>query len=208
MELPETITLGGPVSAALANRTVTDVLPTDPPASIHFFQRPCVHVPRPLGRSVDHFSRGARYFRGKGDGRRSALSVCDGIHRRFGGTEAPILSKCQMLLTFDDQTFVGFSTNMYGGIYAFRDELDNKYRTLSYKRVSPLDVAFHEAYFERLIAGEKKELSVKALLAARNNEYPAWATASCRIFCIMPLFVLNAKFRCSRMWRKKGCSMR
>lgn len=74
-----------------------------------------------------------------------------------------------MLLTFDDQTFVGFSTNMYGGIYAFRDELDNKYRTLSYERVSPLDVAFDEAYFERLIAGEKKELSVKALLAAEQR---------------------------------------
>lgn len=34
MELPETITLDGPVSAALANRTVTDVLP---PTHLHRF---------------------------------------------------------------------------------------------------------------------------------------------------------------------------
>lgn len=166
MELPETTTLSRQVSAALADRTVTNVLP---PTHLHRFTffngSTAMYCGLLVGRRViSAEGHGIFVEIVMEDGVR--LSVCDGINMRL---DAPIPSKYQMLLTFDDHTFVSFTTSMYGGIHAFRDELDNKYRTLSFERVSPLDEAFDEAYFERLVAGEKKELSVKALLAAKQR---------------------------------------
>ncbi|MEG2071204.1 MAG: zinc finger domain-containing protein, partial [Bacteroidales bacterium] len=60
-------------------------------------------------------------------------------------------------------------TRMYGGIYVFRGALDNKYRTLSLEKISPLSNDFDEIYFARLIEAEKKNISIKALLATEQR---------------------------------------
>lgn len=169
MELPETITIGRQASEILAGRMVTDVLP---PTYIHkftFFNAEaaayrCMLVGR---RILAAEGRGIFVdLRLEDD---VFLSVFDGVHMKYGGRGAEIPAKYQLLLTLDDETFVGFTTTMYGGIYAFRQRLDNKYRTASFDRLSPLDAAFGEAYFERMIADEKKNISVKALLATEQR---------------------------------------
>lgn len=165
MELPETVTIGCQAATLLAGRRVTDVLP---PTHLHRFTffNGATEAYRALlvGRCV----LGAE---GHGifvdirleDG--VCLSMCDGVNLRYGppGTAAP--SKYQMLLTLDDESLVVFTTRMYGGIYAFRGALDNKYRRLSLERPSPLTGDFDETYFDRLLGSERKDVSVKGFLA-------------------------------------------
>lgn len=169
MELPETITIGRQAAETLSGRMITEVLPPTYRHKFTFFNADAEAYRRLLA--------GRRILTAEGHGifvdlqleDDVFLSVFDGIHMKFGGLQTEIPAKYQMLLTLDDQTFVGFTTGMYGGIYVFRHLLDNKYRTQSLERVSPLEAAFGEAYFERLIAEEKKNISVKALLASEQR---------------------------------------
>ncbi|WP_455629062.1 endonuclease VIII [Parabacteroides chinchillae] len=97
------------------------------------------------------------------------LSIFDGINMRYNESKTTIPTKYQMLITFDDNSFISFNTIMYGGIYAFSETLDNKYRTLSLESISPLSDAFNESYFDKLVSAEKKNITTKALLATEQR---------------------------------------
>lgn len=169
MELPETITIGRQAAATLAGRTITEVLP---PTHLHRFTffngDPAAYRALLVGRRV----LGAGGYGIFVDVRLEEdvfLSLCDGIVMRYGAPGCAVPAKYQMLLTLDDESLVAFTTRMYGGIYAFRDTLDNKYRQLSLERMSPLAEGFDEDCFDRLLAVQKKDISVKALLATEQR---------------------------------------
>ncbi|HPJ06356.1 MAG TPA: hypothetical protein PLK17_12665 [Bacteroidales bacterium] len=50
--------------------------------------------------------------------------------------------KHQLLLEFDDGSFVVYTVAMYGGIWAFKGVLDNSYHLGSLNKISPLDDSF------------------------------------------------------------------
>lgn len=85
------------------------------------------------------------------------------INMRYGVSTDKIPQKYQMLVTFDDNSFLSFTTSMYGGIYVFHKELDNKYRKRSMESVSPLSDYFNEAFFMNLIGNETKEYICKSI---------------------------------------------
>lgn len=166
IELPEAITIGRQVDKTLAGRTITDVHNATHLHKFTFFNGDvALYRDMLMGKRVESaVGKGIfvdicledNYF----------LSIFDGIHMKYGDLGSKIPDKYQLLLTFDDETFVSFTTSMYGGIYAFKDNLDNKYRILSLESISPLNSDFSEACFEKLIVGEKKNISAKALLAS------------------------------------------
>ncbi len=169
MELPETITIGRQAAGTLAGRMVTEVCPPTYTHKFTFFNADAAACRRLLAGRRILSAEGRGIFvelRFEDD---VFLSICDGVHMQFGVPDTEIPVRYQMLLTLDDDAFVGFTTRMYGGLYVFRHGLDNKYRTRSLECVSPLDAAFDEAYFERLIAQEKRDISVKALLATEQR---------------------------------------
>lgn len=169
IELPEAITIGQQVQQALAGRMVTGVYGATHLHKFTFFSdTPEAYVRMLVGRRVEA-AEGKGIFvdvRFEGD---VYLSIFDGINMRYGERSATVPGKYQLLLTFDDDTFVSFTTSMYGGIYVFHKSIDNKYRTLSQESVSPLSDAYDEARFENLIASEKKNISAKALLASEQR---------------------------------------
>lgn len=169
IEFPEAITLGGQVAETLSGRVITDVLP---PTHLHKFTffngDPRTYADLLVGKRIVS-AEGKGIFVDIRLEDNLFLSVFDGINMRYGGLKSPIPTKYQLLITFDNETFVSCTTSMYGGIYAFRGALDNKYRTLSLESVSPLCEAFDENYFDKLIASETKNISVKALLASEQR---------------------------------------
>lgn len=169
IELPEAITIGEQVQQTLAGRMVTGVYGATHLHKFTFFNDTPEEYARMLvGRRVER-AQGKGIFvdvRFEGD---IYLSIFDGINMRYGERSAAVPGKYQMLITFDDDTFVSFTTSMYGGIYVFHQTIDNKYRTLSLESVSPLGDAYDEARFESLIASEKKNISAKALLASEQR---------------------------------------
>lgn len=80
---------------------------------------------------------------------------------RYGYPGDLVPSKYQMLITFDDESFVCFTTSMYGGIYVFCHTLDNKYRTLSLNSISPLSEQFDEVYFEKSLQRKRRIYPLK-----------------------------------------------
>ena len=97
------------------------------------------------------------------------VALSDGVHMRYCSAGADIPSKYQLLITFDDDSFLVFTVAMYGGINAFRDKLDNPYYLGALSKPSPHDNRFDAAYFDRLVAGAKPNLSAKAFLATHQR---------------------------------------
>lgn len=169
IELPEAITIGRQAEQSLVGRRVTELYgPTHLHKFTFFNGEPSAYRSLLVGRSVKSAIGRGIFVDLLFDGD-IYLSLCDGINARHGKVGDPIPKKYQMLITFDDESFVSFTTSMYGGIYTFHKELDNKYRHLSLTSVSPLSSQYDQAFFEDLIARQKQTLSLKALLAAEQR---------------------------------------
>lgn len=165
IELPESATIARQAAEMLIGRTVTDVYGATHLHKFTFFSgTPDEYKEMLTNRRVES-TIGKGIFVELCFDQDVHLSIFDGINMRYGKPEDKIPAKYQMLLTFDDNSFISFTTSMYGGIYAFRHTLDNKYRTLSLNSLSPLSDAFDDTYFNQLIAAEKKDISAKAFLA-------------------------------------------
>ena len=169
IELPEAITIGRQVEQTLAGRKVTNVYGATHLHKFTFFNgNPDEYRDLLAGREVKS-ATGKGIFVDVSLDEAVFLSIFDGTNMRYGRPGDPVPPKYQMLLTFDDESFVSFTTSMYGGIYVFRHTLDNKYRTLSLNSVSPLSEQFDEACFEQMFAAEKKNISAKAFLATEQR---------------------------------------
>lgn len=169
IELPEGITIGRQVEETLAGRRVTNVYGATHLHKFTFFNGTSDEYRELLvGREVKS-AEGKGIFVDISFDEDLFLSIFDGINMRYGRPGDPVPPKYQLLITFDDESFVSFTTSMYGGIYVFRHTLDNKYRTLSLNSVSPLSEAFDESRFEKMFAAEKKNISAKAFLATEQR---------------------------------------
>ena len=97
------------------------------------------------------------------------ITIGDGTNIRYHYPNEVQPDKHQLLLKFDDKSFLVFTVAMYGAIYAYKEAFDNKYYLGSLKSISPLDDRFDEPFFESIFQSVKKDISVKALLATEQR---------------------------------------
>ena len=103
------------------------------------------------------------------EGMRIVLSEGAGI--RFFEDSSHLPEKHQLLLRFEDGSYLVVSVRMYGGIFAFPEgEFDNPYYLDARDKPDPLHADFNRAYFDDLLAltGIEK-LSAKAFLATEQR---------------------------------------
>jgi len=96
----------------------------------------------------------------------------DGVNLRYfkQGEKRP--EKHQLLLEFEDGSFLVGSVQMYGGLSAFPEgKNDNKYYIVAKEKPSPLSGDFNEAYFRSLFNEDIAKLSLKAFLAT-DQRFP------------------------------------
>lgn len=93
------------------------------------------------------------------------ISIGDGTNIKYCSPSEKHPPKHQLLIAFDDDSFLVFTVAMYGAIFAYKGVLDNPYHRGSLNSISPLTDAFDRSYFETLFKKEAKNISIKALLA-------------------------------------------
>ncbi|ETA81245.1 formamidopyrimidine-DNA glycosylase [Youngiibacter fragilis] len=94
----------------------------------------------------------------------------DGANIRYHRPGDTIPEKHQLLAVFDDGSAITCTIQMYGGIWVFEEgNLDNKYYRIAKEKPNPLTDGFNLEYFMGMANGEKRNLSLKALLATEQR---------------------------------------
>lgn len=169
IEIPESRTLAKQAADVLAGRTVTDVFNATHPHKFTWYTGdPAAYKELLAGKKVLS-AAGYGAFADLLLEEKVHIALSDGVHMRYCPAGADIPPKYQLLITFDDDSFLVFTVAMYGGINAFRDKLDNPYYLGALSKPSPLDDRFDSAYFDRLVTGAKPNLSAKAFLATEQR---------------------------------------
>ena len=169
IEIPESQTVARQIRETLTGRTVTAVFNATHPHKFTWYSGDPLEYPKLLTgrRIVSAEGHGAFVDLLLDDGVHIALS--DGVNLRLYESDADVPSKYQLLVTLDDGCFLVFTVAMYGGINAFRGDFDNPYYQGAKTKYSPLEERFDAAYFDRLLAGAKQNLSTKAFLATEQR---------------------------------------
>ena len=98
-----------------------------------------------------------------------SFTISEGANMRyFKPTEKPP-EKYQLLILFDEGSFLVYTVAMYGAIWAYTGEFDNPYYQGSLNSISPLDDDFDESYFETILNKATENVSMKALLATKQR---------------------------------------
>ncbi len=170
IEIPESQTIARQIRETLAGRVVTDVFNATHPHKFAWYSGDPLEYPKLLsGRKiVGAVGRGAFIDVLLEDDLH--LAVSDGVNLRLYGAQDPIPAKYQLLMTLDDGRFLSLTVAMYGGIHAFRDDLDNPYYQCARTKCSPLEERFDAACFARLRASVKAEPFGKGLSGYRTAD--------------------------------------
>ncbi|MDR2956059.1 MAG: endonuclease VIII [Prevotella sp.] len=97
------------------------------------------------------------------------ITIGDGTNLKYYPAIEKYPIKHQLLIVFEDKSFLVFTVAMYGAIYAYKGEMDNFYHRNSLNSISPLSEVFDRQYFEGIFKSVKKDMSVKALLATEQR---------------------------------------
>jgi len=97
--------------------------------------------------------------------------IGDGANLQYFQADQKEPVKHQLLIKFEDDTFLTSSVKMYGGIWCFEDNtFDNIYYSVAKEKPSPLSTRFNYEYFTTNILDEcAKNKSVKAVLATKQS---------------------------------------
>lgn len=169
IEIPESRTVAQQVAGMLSGRTITDVFNATHPHKFTWYSGDPADYRALLAGKAILSAEGHGAFVDMLLDDDTHIAVSDGVNLRYYPAEAEIPSKYQLLVTLDDEAFLVFTVAMYGGINAFRGVFDNPYYLGALSKPSPLDERFDAVCFDRLVAGAKPNLSVKAFLATEQR---------------------------------------
>jgi formamidopyrimidine-DNA glycosylase len=97
------------------------------------------------------------------------ITIGEGTNMRYYSPSEQPPEKHQLLIEFDDGSFVAYTVAMYGGIWVYKGIFDNPYYQGSLNSISPLDDNFDEVYFDKIFKKTTKDISLKALLATEQR---------------------------------------
>ena len=170
LELPEVITLSKQANETLTGKTITQVFNATKPHKFTFYNGDPLEYGRMLVGKTILSSEGYGMFVDFHLSDNVTMNIGDGTIARYYHAGDRIPANYQLLLTFDDESFLVFTVAMYGFISVYPDgNIDNKYYTLSRESISPLSDQYTSAQFDKLFAEAKKTLSAKALLATEQR---------------------------------------
>jgi len=97
------------------------------------------------------------------------ITIGEGTNMKYYLPDEQPPEKYQLLVVFNDGSFIACTVAMYGGIWVYKGIFDNSDHQLSLNSISPLSDAFDESYFDTIIKRTSKDLSAKALLATEQR---------------------------------------
>lgn len=170
LELPEVITLSKQVNDVLTGRTITQVFNATKPHRFTFYNSNPLEYGKLLVGKTILSSRGYGMFVDFYLSEQVTMNIGDGVIARHYKPGDKIPANYQLLLTFDDESFLVFTVAMYGFINVYPgDCIDEKYYRLSRDSISPLSKDYTEKQFDKLFAEAKSTLTAKTLLATEQR---------------------------------------
>jgi formamidopyrimidine-DNA glycosylase len=170
IELPEGLVLAQQVDGALRGKKLLHVTAASSPHKFAWYHGDPTTYDDLFSGSV---LEGAYSYGGKlhiklsGDG---GFMFCDGVNLRYYTEQKEIPKKHQLLIEFDDGTYLVGTVQMYGGIYGYRGVLDHEYDEIARLKPPVLSDDFNMAYFKALVSGAlKPKRSAKAFLATEQR---------------------------------------
>lgn len=169
IEIPESFTLARQAVEAWAGRCVTDVFNAPHPHKFTWYAGdPAAYRELLVGKKLlSAAGHGAFVDILLEDATHLAFS--DGVIVRYYPPGAEVPARYQLLVAFDDESFLVATVAMYGGIYAFRGAYDYPYYLGALSKPSPLEDRFDASYFGQMMLGAKRNLSAKAFLATEQR---------------------------------------
>ena len=145
IEIPESATIGKQASETLKGKRIAHVIESNSPHRFTFYNGdPAEYSNRLVGRTV----LGAQGYGAFVDILMDAdthLLIGDGTNMRYYTSAEKAPKKYQLMIVFEDDSFLAFTVSMYGSIYAFKGEFDNPYYQGSIHKLCPLDERFDKA---------------------------------------------------------------
>lgn len=169
IEIPESGNIARMANRILCGKVVADVINATSPHRFAWYEGdPLLYAAVLGGRKVESVRGYGSYVDICLDDE-THLAFSDGTNVRYYEKAERCPEKFQLLVVFDDDSFIVFTVAMYGGIYAFRGGIDNIYYNGSVEKLSPMDDRFDIDYLDAMIRNVGKDISVKALLATEQR---------------------------------------
>ena len=150
LELPEVLTLSKQANDVLSGKTITQVFNATKPHKFTFYSGDPLEYGKLLVGKTILSSKGYGMFVDFYLSGNVIMNIGDGVSARYYNPGDKVPANYQLLLTFEDESFLVFTVAMYGFISAYPDGvIDNKYYTISRESISPLSDAYTEAEFEK-----------------------------------------------------------
>ena len=169
IELPEAVVLARQMTTTLAGKTISSVIAAQSPHKFAwYFGDPQRYGVLLNGKVIDRATNyGGQVEIAAGDAR---ITFSDGVNLRYFASGEKTPAKHQLLLEFDDGSFLVGSVQMYGGLMAFpAGQNDNQYYLVAKEKPSPLSAQFDRAWFSALFDGDVAKLSLKGFLATEQR---------------------------------------
>ncbi len=170
IEIPEAYTISKQMKQELTGKKITNVVTVQNPHKMAWYYKDPNDYPKKLtDRSIDEVN----HINGiveisLGDYR---LAFNEGIRFKYCQDKKDLPKKHQLLLQFDEHSFLAAYVQMYGGMYCFKDgEFTNPYYLVQKEKPNPLETAFDFEYFSSLINNiDSDNISLKAFLATEQR---------------------------------------
>lgn len=170
LELPEVITLSKQANDTLKGKTISHVFNATKPHKFTFYEGDPLEYGKMLVGKTIQSSKGYGMFVDFFLSDNVLMNIGDGTIARYYNPGDKIPANYQLLLSFEDQSFLVFTVAMYGFINVYPDDqICNKYYILSKESISPLSDVYTEKMFDKLFSEAKKTLTAKALLATEQR---------------------------------------
>lgn len=169
LEIPESKNISRQIENELIGKTIVEVInATSPHSFTWYYDDPLKYNEILVGKEIEstkgHGSFVDIYF-----DHHTTISISDGVNIRYYSPLETQPKKHQLLIIFDDRSFIAFTVSMYGSIQAYKGTLENTYHQGSLNKISPLDDSFDELYLESIFKSVTKNISIKALLATEQR---------------------------------------
>lgn len=170
IEIPESLVLTKQLNETIKSRTVKKVIANQNPHKFAWYYKDPKDYHNMLkNKKMDKTKAFGGKVEMKAEDTRIVFS--EGINLNYIEDSGKLPKKHQLLIEFEDSTYLSASVQMYGGLWVFKDgEFENEYYLKALSAVSPLSDEFNLDYFGKVLSKDGMgKLSAKAFLATEQR---------------------------------------
>ena len=158
LEIPEAVVISKQITEKLKGKTIRETVAAASPHKFAWFQGEPENYPSllngrqiiesyPVGGMVEISLNGAK------------VVFSEGASPMYFSADEPQPKKHQLLLQFNDGSFLAATVRMYGGLLAFEEgKAENEWYLIAKKKPSPVTEEFDQAYFEAMITAQEVQI--------------------------------------------------